>query len=220
MTSSQPAKDPERIALCIPSSDTWKAQTAFSMVCLGIRSAFAGIVPILINDRGGDAAENRNLMVRRGRAEGAAWFLFVDADMTFPADALVRLRAWDVDVVGADYRMRSHPFKRIGLSPEGKRLAADLLDTGLVERSVIGLGLVLVRAAVFDRLPAPWFARTWIPQHATADNPHGFSTDDSYFFHYCHHHGFKVWCDLGVTREVAHLGELAVPWQLRGQPKE
>lgn len=215
MTDTRP-----KVAICIPSSETWKAQTAFAMVCLGIHSAFSNVIPIPINDRGGDAAENRNLMVMRGRGQGADWFLFVDADMTFPHDALTRLLAHDVDVVGADYRMRAHPFRRIGLSPEGKPYPGDHVEPteGLVERGVIGLGFVLVRASVFDKLPAPWFARTWIPEHATPDNPFGFSTDDSYFFHYCHHHGFKVWCDMGLTRQVGHIGEINVPWELRRNP--
>ncbi len=214
MTDSRP-----KVALCIPSSDTWKATTAFAMVCMSTYSAFNGIVPILINDRGGDAAENRNLMVMRGRGERVDWFLFIDADMNFPPDALARLLKWDVDIVGADYRMRAHPFKRIGLSPEGAPYPATHPEPteGLVERGVLGLGLVLVRASVFEKLPAPWFARTWIPEHATPDNPFGFSTDDSYFFHYCHHHGFKLWCDIALTRETQHIGEIAVPWELKRQ---
>jgi glycosyltransferase involved in cell wall biosynthesis len=217
------------VAICIPSSDTWKAITAFQTVCLAIKSTLAGINVIPVNHRGGDAAENRNRMVAEGLEHGADAFLFVDADMAFPPDALIRLMAWKVDIVGADYRYRSHPFTKIGTSPEGPRFADDYADPpdGLAERGMLGLGLLLVRAGVMAKIRAefldkklgPWFARTWIPQTATADNPYGFATDDCYFCSCARHLGFKVWCDIALTHEVQHIGEIMVPWEMPNKPR-
>jgi hypothetical protein len=34
------------------------------------------------------------------------WLLWLDADMDFPADALIRLLRHNVDIVGGDYRLR------------------------------------------------------------------------------------------------------------------
>lgn len=209
-----------KVAICIPSSETWKAQFAFQAFCLAVESTNAGIDLVPINHRGGDAAENRNNMVRLGREQKVEWFLFFDADMTFPPDALVRLLRWNIDVVGADYRYRAHPFTKIGTNPVDSRpYPLDHVDPteGLVERGMLGLGLLLVRAGVFEKLPAPWFARTWIPEQATPDNPYGFATDDCYFCHYCRYHGFKVWCDMGLTQQVQHIGEIYVPWQMKGR---
>ena len=194
---------------------------AFQTVCLAIASTAAGITLIPINHRAGDAAENRNRMVALGREQGADAFLFLDADMVFPPEALIRLLQARVPIVGADYRNRVQPFGKLGTSPEGPAYGPDHVDPprGLVKRGMLGLGLVLVRAHVFDVLPEPWFARTWIKEVATADNPNGFATDDCYFFHFCRHHGFDVWCDLDLTREVAHLGEIVVPWDKAGTPQ-
>jgi len=188
----------------------------FSLVCMSIQSALAGVTLIPINVRGGDTADNRNQMVMIGREQGAEALLFLDADMVFPPDTLIRLLNWKVDIVGADYRLRAPPYTRIGLSPQAKPYPADHVDPerGLVERSIIGLGCVLVRAPVLERLAPPWFARPWLPDQATPDNPFGFSTDDSFFFQNCRRHGFKVWCDMAVTREVQHIGEVVVPWQM------
>jgi hypothetical protein len=207
-----------KAALCVPSGEYWKSMFGFSAFCVAATSAANGISVSIINHRGGDAAENRNRMVDLGRAQGIEWYFFVDADMTFPPDTLVRLLRWNVDVVGADYRMRGAPYDKIGLGPDGKPVPPDTDPAeGLVERSIIGLGCVLVKATVFEKLAEPWFARTWISEHATPDNPHGFSTDDSYFFHYCRHHGFKLWCDMALTHEVQHIGEVTVPWVLKAK---
>lgn len=206
---------PPKIAICLPSGETWKASTGASLFCLGVMTAVAGAEIVLINNKSGDAAENRNHAVRMGREWGADWYLFLDADMTFQPDAALRLMKWNVDVVGADYRMRAQPFTKLGTSEQGPYPADHQEpEEGLVERGILGLGLLLVRAAVFEKLPAPWFARTWIPEQATPDNPYGFSTDDSYFCHYARHHGFKVHCDLAVTHGVAHIGEIYVPWKM------
>jgi hypothetical protein len=212
---TEPARAP-KVALCIPSADTLKAMTAFSTICLAIASTGAGITVIPINCRGADAAENRNMMVRLGLEQDADAFLFIDPDMTFPPDGLIRLLQRRVPIVGADYRNRAPPHAKLGLTVLGEPVAEDEPEpaNGMTDRGVIGLGFVLIRRQVFLHLPAPWFARTWIMEHATADNPFGFSTDDSYFFHYCRQRaGLQVWCDLTLTREVCHIGETLIPWE-------
>jgi hypothetical protein len=206
-----------KVALCIPSGETWKAIMAFSMVCLAAHSTSAGIELQPINVRGGDAAENRNRMTQAGRENGADWFLYVDADMCFPSDSLIRLLKWDKDIVGADYRYKSNPFSKLGTKPDGTgQYPPDHVDPieGLVERGMLGLGMLLVRASVIEKMPPPWFIRTWIPDFATPDNPYGFGTDDSFFCNYAHYHKFQVWCDMGLTQNIQHIGEAIVPWQM------
>jgi hypothetical protein len=210
-----------KVAICIPSSDTWKARMAFQACCMVAQSTAAGVTPMMLNHTGGDAAHNRNCMVAIGLEQGAHAFLFLDADMLFPPDTLLRLLRWKVPIAGADYRFRGPPFAKIGTSPEGPPFPADHVDPpdGLVGRGMLGLGCVLVRRRVFETLPRPWFARTWIKEVGTPDNPDGFATDDCYFFHYCRHHGFKVMCDMALTREVQHIGEISIPWDKQGMPR-
>lgn len=195
-----------RVAICIPSGDTWKSLTALHTMALGIYSVpYANLLPI--NVRTQDTAESRNQMVRAALKHGAEWFLWIDADMVFPADALVRLLRRGVDIVGADYRRRSPPYPRIG-KPIG------LTENGMVEVTMIGLGLLLVRAGVLRRMGEPPFVRAWILDQASSDNPSGFSTEDGYLCGHARHLGYKVWCDLDLTAEVGHICEAPVPWDL------
>ncbi len=216
----------QRVAVCIPSGETWCAPMAFQSLCLGIHSA-PQLEVIPFNVRGDDTAQGRNRLVRLALEAGAHWLLWLDADMIFPPDALAQLLAHDTSIVGADYRRRAPPFAPIGLllhpdDPTGlpafNTPQARAKTTGIAERAILGLGLLLVHARVFRKLPAPWFARTWTKEHVTDDNPDGFSTEDSYFCYCARQAGFHVMVDLDLTAQVQHIGSAVVPWHLPGAP--
>ncbi len=197
-----------KVAICIPSGDTWKAQMAFHMMALGAYSArHATLMPI--NIRTQDTAEARNQMTAAALDEGAEWLLWADADMIVPPDGLARLLKREVEIVGADYRRRAPPYPRIG-----KPVDPDAPDRGLVEVSMLGMGFMLIRADVLRRMERPWFLRMWVLEHATPDNPSGFATEDGYFCGYARHLGLKVWADMDLSREVGHLAETPIPWNI------
>lgn len=219
----------------MPSGENWKGQTGFDLFCLGVRTGpHADLIPM--NVRGSDPAEARNGMAEMALTHGIDWMLWIDADMAFPPEALLRLLAHDVDIVGADYRLRTPPHPRIGLvvdpeDPTGQTYMNPPGDgndraTGLAERALLGLGFLLTRASVFDGWGPPWFARVWDMRNARSDNPRGFGTDDAFFCVNARHRGFKVWCDLDLSNDVHHVTESLVPWvlggkrQFRGQHEE
>ena len=201
--------DKPRVALCIPSGDTWKAQMAHRTMALGIYSA-SHVTLMPINVRTQDTAESRNQMTREALRYGAEWLLWLDADMLFPPDSLVRLLARKVDIVGADYRRRTPPFPKIG-KPIG------LVENGMQEVTFIGLGLLLVRAGVLRRMGEPYFVRAWMLDQAKPDNPSGFATEDSYFCGHARHLGYHVWSDLELTADVGHICENPIPWEAKAQ---
>ncbi len=200
----------ERVAICIPSGDTWKALTAFHLMSLGAYSA-PHVTMLPINVRTQDTAEARNQMTAAALEEGAEWLLWVDADMTFPPDGLIRLLARDVDIVGADYRRRASPYPRIGKPVDPGN---PYNCVGLVDVSMLGLGFMLIRAKVLRAMNRPWFLRAWLLEHATPDNPSGFSTEDGYFCGHARFLGYKVWADMDLSREVGHIAEAPIPWNL------
>lgn len=214
----------QRVAICIPSGESWKAPMAFQATCLAIHSApHVKVLPI--NVRGEDTAQGRNRLVRLAQQTGAEWILWIDADMVFPPEALMRLLAHNLDIVGVDYRLRAPPFRRIGLflrdddkmrATHVTRKEAEAQTTGLLEMAVLGLGFMLMRATVFEKLSSPWFGRQWTREHASLGNPDGFSTEDSYFCNVARHHGYAVWCDLDLSAQIQHVGEAAVPFDLPG----
>ncbi len=208
----------QRVAVCVPSGNTWTAPMAFQALCLAIHAtAHVHVMPIML--AGDDTAQARNKLVRMARRAGADWVLWLDNDMVFPPDSLVRLLAHDLDIVGVDYRSRGAPFRRIGVFLDGSKESRER-DSGLLEMGVIGFGLILMRAAMFEQMPSPWFARTWAKEHSSLGNPDGFSTEDAYFCHCARQYGHRTWCDLDLSKEVQHVGEAVVPFDLPSVDRE
>jgi hypothetical protein len=227
MDNERPNRKP-RVALCIPAYDSWKAEMGYDAVRLAIFSApHVDLTACFI--RGQDTSEARNALVaglkdlKDDQALDA--LLWIDADMRFPPDALVRLLSHRVPIVGADYRLRMPPFPRIGhwVNPANPfadyiPIPEDAPKTGLDSNmAVLGFGLILTHMRVFDvqQWPRPWFIRTWMQNAARKDNPSGFSTEDSIFCTMARACGFKIHCDLDLTAEVAHIGQMEVPWTLQ-----
>lgn len=182
------------------------------MFCLGIYSADKFMItPMSL--QGSDPAYTRNLMTRAALQLGAEWLLFVDADMQVEPDFLERAVAHDKDIVGADYRKRLAPYEYVGL-PHIEGEVKGRPTTGLVEYDMLGLGFLLVRRCVLEALPSPWFKRYFDPRYREATNPDGFITEDSVFCINARANGFKIWCDLDMTKQIKHLGEQIVGWDI------
>lgn len=129
---------------------------------------------------------------------GASHILFIDSDMRFPKDSLDRLRAWDVDVVGANSKQRTKPHwwnarvNGVPLSSVGR--------TGLQVVESVGFGLMLIRLSVLDRLPRPWFDTPY-----DGENHIG---EDKFFCQQATKAGIKVFVDHDLSQEVEHKGDV------------
>ena len=225
---TKPSSRKPRVALCLPAYDSWKAESGYDIVRLAIYSApFVDLSVAFM--RGVDTSEARNHLVAQFQAvkgdDAPDALLWIDVDMQFPPDALVRLLNHRVAIVGADYRNRGAPFPRIGkwVDPEKPfesflPIPEDGPRTGLDEKmAVLGFGLILTYMSVFadPKWPRPWFVRAWNPNHIRVDNPSGFTTEDMVFCTMARAFGHKIHCDLDLSAEVAHIGQMSIPWVLK-----
>lgn len=216
-----------RVALAIPSYDGWKAEMGHDALNLAINSApHVDLTTVFVH--GQDTSEARNNIVAALRDmpddQKVDAILWIDADMRFPPDALLRLLRHRLPLVGADYRLRKPPFPRIGLwyDPDNPFShyyppPPEAPKTGLDDRmAVLGFGLILTHMRLFEfpDWPRPWFARAWSNQNVRVDNPSGFITEDCVFCTMARAHGVKVVCDLDLSAEVSHIGGMQVPWNL------
>ena len=142
---------------------------------------------------------------------------WVDSDMKFPIDAPMRLLMRNKDIVGANYRRRRFPnpnftgmkgsagtfteFQTTDQSP-----AMELID-------VLPHGLVLVKRAVYEKIPQPHYLQEYIP-HLNLE-----IGEDIFFCQQAQKAGYELWCDQELSRETAHIGifhfnyNLSVPQQ-------
>lgn len=160
------------VTLAIPSMDEWKAVTSQCLMAL-VGHTMAHVPGINLgtaNRRSSMVTGNRNDLVTEILKHGTDYILWIDTDMMFPANALVRLLRHGQDLVGATYNKRVAPYETCGrfVPPiEGHPAKME----GLVEAEFLPTGMFLMKAHLFQRLAYPWFYETyWPPQPDEMDN--------------------------------------------------
>lgn len=153
---------------------------------------------------------NREAATKQARSDDCTHVLFLDSDMTFPADTIARLLAHDKDIVGCTYARRIHPHTALG------RLM-DVHDGKLQEAIELPSGCLMIRTDVFDKLEAPYFRCQPYPTldplpeamagfDVTGYEAPGTMSEDYYFCQAARRAGFKVWADMEMSKELTHIG--------------
>ncbi len=128
----------------------------------------------------------RERLVQRAIELKCTHLLFVDSDMAFNPDAVLKLLKRKKAVIGAPYNRRQLPLTTTMVNPKD-------LKAKLTEVEAVGTGFLLIDLKVFKDLEAPWFF--W-----------GEGTGEDYWFcDKARKAGHKIWADLTVP--IKHVGD-------------
>jgi len=191
-----------KVKVGIPARDTVMTGFAHSLAMMTARSAVAGIEIGLTTSSGTLIADQRNNLAKATLDEGQDWLLFLDSDMVFPSDALLRLLARNAPIVTCNYSTRRAPaepvaFKRIGTL---EKLYTEEDSTGVEACAANGMGVALIHRTVFEQTPKPWFNIPYIP---SSDGNWG---EDVWFCNAARKAGFDVLVDHDLSKQVRHIG--------------
>ena len=184
------------VAIGIPSGDMVHADFAMRLATLCMNP---GARCCLVNAKSSLVMLGRNQIVAAAQAAKATHLLFLDTDLVFPADTLIRLLAHDRDIVGGVYRQRVPPFHPLGVTFEGEHT---FVTNGLRRMKIMPTGCLLIRMSVFDRLTKPFFN--------TRVEGEKIVGEDVDFCLRAAAAGFEIWCDGDLSREVGHMGQTVV----------
>lgn len=189
-----------KVAICVPYYRQWEGDMGMAAFTLGLYTA-AHAQMAMIGTRSCYVEDNRNGCVQYALSMNIDfdWLLWIDTDMVFPRDALVRLMAHDKDIVGAHYRQRTPPYRHTGVY---KDRGVDLLAPGLHEMVQMPTGLLLTRFDIYRKMTYPWFK----------PGLHSEPRDDIYFCRRAVEMGYGIWCDHDLTKEVVHITENQLGW--------
>lgn len=121
-----------------------------------------GVKMLLSRTYGSILPRNRNECVVEALKHNADYLLFIDSDMVFDRDALMKLLKYDRDVVSALCVSRYEPFipttKKKNSS--GRYEPIQNLTEGRFysDLDVVGMAFVLIKMDVFRKVNPPWFA--------------------------------------------------------------
>ena len=201
----EPAKPPF-LAVCMPAMDFIHTSLLTDMIRLmhHSMSTCAGFHPIVVRDT--ILQRSRTVLANAAlENERVSHVLFVDTDMHFPPDVAERLIKHDKDIIGVNYRHR-----RPGVDSTARGLDDQWVDSGSREgiEQVLhtGTGMLLVKRQVFEKLPKPWFETTYREKH---DDWMG---EDVFFCTMARVHGFDIWVDHDLSKEVTHIGQFEYGW--------
>lgn len=148
--------------------------------------------------------ESRNLLVEKALELECTHVLFIDDDMIFPPEALVKLLEHDVDIVcGLAFR-RLPPYDPVIFKQHvNDILATEKIKQGLVEIDACGSAFILIKRRVFDKMPNPWYK--WGDTSLGIYVESGGLGEDLSFSLRAKRMGFKVYCDTDLI--ITHLGQ-------------
>jgi hypothetical protein len=192
----------EQVVICVPTSGMVHAMFTFCLINAIRYTESQGIPVVLEMDAGTVLSNQRQVLSDTALNDHAAeHIMWLDSDMTFPEDVIVRLLEHKKKVVCATYSKRVPPFHPTAFYNIDPVEPVNTEEHGLVTVRYSGMGCMLVHSSVFDSIPSPHYPLTW---HAPSSTWHG---EDMGFCELLEENSVKLFCDLDLSREIGHLGQ-------------
>lgn len=192
----------EQVVICVPTNGMVHAMFTYCLVN-AIRYTEAQGIPVVLDMDAGTVLSNQRqvLLTTAIDKHGAEHIMWLDSDMTFPEDVIIRLLEHKKKVVCATYSKRVEPFHPTAFYSIDPVQPVDTEGHGLVAVRYTGMGCMLMKASAIDDIPSPHFPLTW---HAPSSTWHG---EDMGLCDLLTADGTKIWCDLDLSQEIGHLGQ-------------
>lgn len=191
-----------RVMLAVPCGDMVAAGFAQDLAALyGHTTHFRPAIELsLYFLRGTYLPRARAELVRVALDRTASHILWLDADMRFPKDALLRLLDHDRAIVAANYPTRTPPI--VPTAVDGERREVFVHADGLTDVTYCGMGCMLTTTQVFRDIGKPWFAVGYSP--ASDD----YAGEDVYFCGKARQHNYQILIDPVLSEHVRHTGAM------------
>ena len=193
------------IAVCTPARDMVHTMYSYDLVnMVAYHTINTEDAVSLKISQGTLIANQRAELSLDAMREGCTHILFIDSDMRFPQDMIGRLLKHDLDIVAtncARRRMPTGPTAQLYKENGERELVWTMPEsTGLQEVGSVGMGVMLIKANVFEALAEPWFETPW------RVDKRGYVGEDVFFCQKAAAAGFKIWIDHDVSKEIGHIG--------------
>jgi hypothetical protein len=201
---------PVSVAVCVPSQSHMAIEFVHSLVQMMTYTISVFGEQDRLGLSFGESTyihRNRNDLAKGAMEDDATHLFWLDDDMQFPVDALVRLLRRKLPFVGCNYVQRGGAAKPIAISTTGvvggepALLYTEAGDERVVPVEGMGFGAVLIERRVFEAVPQPWFENYW---SAVGQRWIGEDVD---FCMKAKRAGFQPMVDQALSQEIGHVGK-------------
>jgi hypothetical protein len=193
------------VAILVPARDTVMTSFAYDLArAMSAHTATTDDRVMLYTSHGTLIASQRTELARQALEAGADYLLWLDSDMRFPKETIGHLLSRDKPIVAANYSTRRMPVKPTAMVDDGSgnvgRVYTAPDSEGLQPVDYLGMGVMMVKREVFEKLEQPWFA---IPYSTKGGHYIG---EDCFFCTKAREAGFEVLVDHDLSHHVKHIG--------------
>lgn len=192
------------IAILVPVRDTVMTSFAYDLArAMSFHTATTDDRVLLFTSHGTLIASQRMELASQALEEKADYLLWLDSDMRFPKETIGHLILRDKPIVAANYSTRRMPVKPVAMMDGGgkiDRVYTGPESEGLEPVDYVGMGVMMTKSEVFEKLDAPWFA---IPYSTVGNHYIG---EDVFFCRKAKEAGYEVLVDHDLSQHVKHIG--------------
>jgi hypothetical protein len=201
-SSTQWSTKKGKLAVCIPCRDLLHSAHAMSLAEMVKFNTMNNIDTHVFMDASTILLTQRERLATMALESGAEYMLWLDSDMVFPSTTAVRLLAHNEDIVAANYVRRQIPCKGVAYETIGdweNPLPFDVQDE-LATVEGLGMGCVLMKTEIFEKIVKPWFEFGWSPES------NDFLGEDMMLWQKTNALGYTIKVDTQLSQDLRHLG--------------
>jgi hypothetical protein len=193
------------VSILVPTKDMLYSHFSYSLSNMIKLTTIMGIDTHLFFDSSTILINQRERLIDQAIALNSEWVLWLDSDMMFPPTTLMRLLAHNEDIIACNYMKRGYPFKTVtysDLSNWENWIPIHYTDS-LVNAEATGMGCLLMKTAVFNKLEKPYFEYSYQKEH------NDWLGEDFTLFKKLNKLGYQLKIDMNLSNEIYHIGTFA-----------
>jgi hypothetical protein len=193
---------PIKLAILVPTRDMVHTHFAYSLTQLVKTTSEVGIDTYLYFDSSTILLNQREKLIDEAIKMEADYVLWLDSDMMFPSNVVLKLLAHNKDIVACNYMKRSLPMKTVAYT--------DLNDWDswvpmepqeeLIKVKGIGMGCILMKTDVFKKLEKPYF------EFRFKEDTKDWFGEDFILQDKIQKVGYEIFVDTMLSMEIKHVG--------------
>ena len=133
--------------------------------------------------------------------QNATHTLWIDSDMSFPEDMLLRFLRRDETLIGINAMSRRPPYRCTAQSAPGEPMVTKPETTGLEKMHRMGFGVLWAATSVYRDMDVPYFDFEYVPEKGC------WRGEDYVFFEKARAAGHECYVDHDLSKQVNHHGD-------------